>query len=302
MKYDLLKSCRLCPRNCGVNRNEKETGYCKTTSDILVARAALHYWEEPCISGKSGSGAVFFAGCNMGCVFCQNKEIVTGKVGKVLTAWELGNTFLDLQAKGANNINLVTPTHYVPQIIESIKYAKAAGLKLPLVYNTGSYEKSDSIALLKGNIDIFLPDFKYFDSDLAGRFSNAADYPEVAKKCIDEMIKQVPDCVFIDSDENTIMTKGVIVRHLVLPGHTKDSKRIIEYLYKTYGNSIYLSIMNQYTPMLCKPQPNYPELTRKLTSYEYDKVVDYALSLGITNAFIQEGDTQSESFIPPFSS
>ena len=302
MKSELLEFCRLCPRNCGIDRTAKQIGYCRTTSDILVARAALHYWEEPCISGTAGSGAVFFGGCNLGCVFCQNKDIVTGHVGQTLSITELADTFVDLQSQGAHNINLVTPTHYVPMIADAIDIAKSNGLNIPIVYNTGSYEKVETIKLLKEKVDIFLPDFKYFDSSLAERFSNAHDYPKTAKECIHEMVSTVGKCEFDSENENALIKRGVIVRHLVLPGHTKDSMKIIEYLYKTYGDSIYISIMNQYTPMLCKPQPDYPELTRKVTAYEYNKVVDYALSLGITNAFIQEGNTQSESFIPPFSS
>lgn len=297
-----LNSCTLCPRNCGVNRNIGPAGYCNTASEIIVSRAALHYWEEPCISGSEGSGTVFFGGCNLRCVFCQNKEIITGRVGKVLSIPELSEIFLNLQSQGANNINLVTPTHFVPMIAKAIDLARDKSLTIPIVYNTGSYEKSETLKLLEGKIDIFLPDFKYFDSSLAAKFSNAPDYPKVAKKCIAEMVRQVNDCTFVSCDDNALMRKGVIVRHLVLPGHTKDSMKVIEYLYKTYGDSIYISIMNQYTPMLCKPQPLYPELTRRVTSYEYNKVVDYALELGITNAFIQEGDTQKESFIPPFSS
>lgn len=300
MKNELLKSCHLCPRNCGVDRTNNKTGYCKVTSDVIVARGALHFWEEPCLSGTRGSGAVFFGGCNMGCVFCQNKDIVTGKVGKKLSIDELCKLYLDLQSQGANNINLVTPSHYVPQIIESLKQAKIEGLSIPVVYNTSSYEKVETLKMLEGYVDIFMPDFKYYDSALSAMFSKAPDYPGTAKESIAEMVRQISSTEFANSDDNALMRKGIIVRHLVLPGHTKDSKKVIEYLYKTYGDSIYISIMNQYTPVLCKPQPDYPELTRKVTSYEYNKVVDYALSLGVTNAFIQEGETQSESFIPQF--
>ena len=236
----------------------------------------------------------------MGCVFCQNKDIVTGKVGKKLSIDELCKLYLDLQSQGANNINLVTPSHYVPQIIESLKQAKKEGLSIPIVYNTSSYEKVETLKMLEGYVDIFLPDFKYYDWALSARFSKAPDYPGTAKESIAEMVRQISSTEFDNSDDNALMRKGIIVRHLVLPGHTKDSKKVIEYLYKTYGDSIYISIMNQYTPVLCKPQSDYPELTRKVTSYEYNKVVDYALSLGVTNAFIQEGETQSESFIPQF--
>lgn len=253
-------------------------------------------WEEPCISGDAGSGTVFFSGCNLKCVYCQNHSIALGDCGKTITIQRLAEIFLELQEKGAANINLVTPTHYVPQIREALLLAKKAGLTLPIVYNTGSYESIDVLRLLEGLVDIYLPDLKYYSSDLSLEFSHAADYFPVAATAILEMHRQVGTPVF---DERTgMMKRGMIVRHLLLPGQTKDSKKILRHLYETFGDNIYISIMNQYTPL--SHVANIPALNRKVTSDEYDKVVNFALCLGITNAFIQEGETAEESFIPPF--
>lgn len=292
----LLSNCILCPRKCGVNRSSGQTGYCGMPGDLRIARAALHMWEEPCISGDAGSGTVFFSGCNLKCVYCQNHSIALGDCGKTITIQRLAEIFLELQEKGAANINLVTPTHYVPQIREALVLAKKAGLTLPIVYNTGSYESIDVLRLLEGLVDIYLPDLKYYSSDLSLEFSHAADYFPVAATAILEMHRQVGTPVF---DERTAMMKrGMIVRHLLLPGQTKDSKKILRHLYETFGDNIYISIMNQYTPL--SHVANIPALNRKVTSDEYDKVVNFALHLGITNAFIQEGETAEESFIPPF--
>lgn len=262
---------------------------------VKISRAALHMWEEPCISGEKGSGTVFFSGCNMKCVFCQNKEISTGGFGKEITVERLADIFLELQAKGALNINLVTPTHYTLQIIRAVKLAKAKGLKLPIVYNTSSYEKVETIKLLSDIVDIWLPDFKYMDNAAAARYSKAADYVQYAQAAIDEMVRQQPQCVF---DNDGIMRKGVIVRHLVLPGQVQAAKDAIEYLYNKYGDSIFISIMSQYTP--CTDLADYPEINRKITQEEYDEVVDRAVEIGVENGFLQEGESASESFIPPF--
>ncbi|MCM1261308.1 MAG: radical SAM protein [Butyrivibrio sp.] len=301
-----LSDCTLCPRECHVNRDAGQTGYCGQTSNIAASRAALHMWEEPCISGTHGSGTVFFNGCNLHCIFCQNHVIsravnVHNEGSKVISISRLSEIYLELQEKGAHNINLVTPTHYVPQLIESIKLAKKCGLNIPIVYNTGSYEKVEALRMLEGYIDIYLPDLKYFSSDISRRYSNAPDYFNYASAAIAEMYRQVGNPVFdsdLDINENALMKKGVIVRHMMLPGCLKDSKQILQYLYQTYGNSIYISILNQYTPM---PQVSgIPDLNRKVTVKEYDALIDYALSIGIENAFIQEGDTAEESFIPSF--
>ncbi len=292
----ILSNCTLCPRRCGVNRIAGQTGYCAMPADLVVARAALHMWEEPCISGTSGSGTIFFGGCNLKCVFCQNHSIALGDCGKKITISRLAEIFLELQTKGAANINLVTPTHYIPQIHEALLLAKERGLILPIVYNTGSYETPDALRLLDGLIDIYLPDLKYLSSELSTTYSHAADYFEKATLAIAEMYQQVGAPVF---DEVTgMMKRGIIVRHLILPGQTRDSKKILRYLHETYGDKIYISIMNQYTPL--PHVAHLPELNRRVTAEEYDRVVNFALRLGIDKAFIQEGKTAEESFIPPF--
>jgi putative pyruvate formate lyase activating enzyme len=298
---NILNKCNLCPRNCNVDRTNNIIGFCGEKDTVRVARASLHMWEEPCISGKEGSGTVFFTGCNLKCVFCQNRTIALGgnalkNKAKELTQEQLSKLFLLLQSKNANNINLVTPSHFVPQIAEALKMAKSAGLTIPIVYNTSSYELPETLGLLEGLVDIYLPDLKYYDSDMAARYSHAPDYFNYASKAIDEMYRQVGTPIF---DDNTgLMKKGVIIRHMIMPGHTLDSKRLIRYIYEKYGDKVYISIMNQYTPPT--DLEGYDEIKRKVTKREYEKVIDYALSLGIENAFIQEGDTASESFIPDF--
>lgn len=294
-RNELLDACKICPRECKVNRNNGTKGYCRESSVVSLSRAALHMWEEPCISGDEGSGAVFFSGCAMRCVFCQNYNISNGTVGKEVTMERLSEIFLELQEKGANNINLVTPSHYVVQIIEALTIAKKNGLKIPVIYNSSGYEKVETLKLLDGFIDIYLPDFKYMEEERAIRYSNAKGYADIAKAAIKEMVRQTKGPVF---DDRGIMTKGVIVRHLQLPDGIEDSKKVIEYLYKTYKDDIYISIMNQYTPLAHVKA--YPEINRKLTEEEYDELVDYAIDLGVENGFIQEGETAEESFIPSF--
>lgn len=292
----LYENCILCPRNCNTNRKAGKAGTCMVSGKLKIARAALHFWEEPCISGESGSGAVFFSGCALHCVFCQNDKISRGKAGKEIEKERLKQIFLELQEKGANNINLVTPGQYVPHIIWAVEQARNEGLKLPIVYNTSSYEKVDTIKMLEGIVDIYLPDFKYMDSVLAQKYSHAMDYPEIAKAAIAEMVRQQPEPVF--NDETELMEKGVIVRQLLLPGLLEDAKAIVRYLYETYGDRIYLSLMSQFTPL-----PNvegFPELNRKVTEKEYDEYVDYAIDIGVDKGFIQEGDVAEESFIPDF--
>ena len=293
---EYMENCKICPRNCGVNRMEGKLGFCQSTEKIKVARAALHFWEEPCISGKYGSGAVFFSGCSMGCVFCQNESISHGGAGKEISLEYLAEIFLRLQdEKKAQNINLVTPTHYVPQIVEALIYAKKNGLIIPVVYNSSAYEKAETLKMMEGLIDIYLPDFKYMDGTIAKKYSHAEDYDFWAKQAIAEMVRQVPDIKF---DEAGMMKRGVIVRHLILPGCRKDSKKILYYLRQTYGDKIFISLMNQYTPV--NKLQKYPELRRKVTKREYEWVIQYALEIGVENGFIQEGDTAKESFIPPF--
>lgn len=288
--------CRLCPRECNADRAKGEIGYCGESNDLRVARAALHMWEEPCISGETGSGTVFFTGCPLKCIFCQNNTIADGIVGKSISTERLAEIFLELQKKGACNINLVTATHFVPQIIAALKLAKTKGLSIPVVYNCGGYEKVETLRLLDGLIDIYLPDLKYYSPKLSARYSNAPDYFEKASAAISEMVRQTGTPIF---DEATgLMKRGVIVRHLLLPGRLADSKKIMSYLYRTYKNDIYVSIMSQYTPM--GTFPDMPELNRRVSHKEYNTLVDYCLELGIENGFIQEGEVALESFIPPF--
>ena len=291
-KYE---NCLLCPRKCGINRRTGQTGVCGVSSEIKVARAALHYWEEPCISGKKGSGAVFFSGCSLHCVFCQNREISDGKAGKVISKERLSDIFMELAVKGANNINLVTPGQYIPDIVWAVNDAKSRGMKLPIIYNTSGYENVTELKLLEGIVDVYLPDFKYMDSTLSARYSRAKDYPSVAKQALSEMVRQQPDVVI--DDATGLIQKGVIVRQLLLPGHVNDAKAVLKYLYDTYHDHVYISMMSQFTPIALK---DYPEINRTVTKREYERLVDYALEIGITNAFIQEGDVAKDSFIPAF--
>lgn len=291
-KYE---DCLLCPRKCGINRSTGQTGVCGVSSEIKVARAALHYWEEPCISGKRGSGAVFFSGCSLHCVFCQNREISDGKEGKVISKERLSDIFMELAVKGANNINLVTPGQYIPDIVWAVNDAKSRGMKLPIIYNTSGYENVTELKLLEGIVDVYLPDFKYMDSTLSARYSRAKDYPSVAKQALSEMVRQQPDVVI--DDATGLIQKGVIVRQLLLPGHVNDAKAVLKYLYDTYHDHVYISMMSQFTPIALK---DYPEINRTVTRREYERLVDYALEIGITNAFIQEGDVAKDSFIPAF--
>lgn len=290
--------CDLCPRKCLVDRKKGGKGICGQTENLKVARAALHFWEEPCISGDAGSGAVFFSGCPLHCVFCQNENIANGTVGKEISLERLVDIFLELQEKGANNINLVTPGHFVPQIVKALDQAKKEGLTLPVVYNTSSYETVDTIKRLEGYVDIYLPDFKYMSPVLSKKYSHAPDYAEVAKAAIAEMVRQTGKAVFVNGDEDNLILRGTIVRHLTLPGCMEDSMQILKYLHETYGDTIYISIMNQFTPL--SNLEKYPELNRRITDEEYETLVDYAIEIGIENGFIQEGDTAEESFIPAF--
>ena len=289
------RECGLCPRECGVNRLEGRKGFCGQTAQLKVARAALHMWEEPCISGTRGSGTVFFAGCHLGCVFCQNGQISRGDSGKEISVIRLAEIFMELQEKGAHNINLVTPTHFVPQIVEALRISRKMGLHLPIVYNTGGFESIDTLELLDGWIDVYLTDFKFMDLHLARRYANAEGYPFYAVKALEEMFRQTGEPVF---DEDGMMTKGIIVRHMVMPGQSMDSRKIIDHLYENYGDKIFISLMNQYTPS--GNLEKYPELKEKVKSKVYDRLIDYMLRKGVENAFVQEGETAKESFIPDF--
>ncbi|WP_296833874.1 radical SAM protein [Butyrivibrio sp.] len=334
---NLYSNCMLCPRKCKVDRNDGEKGFCKESSSPAAARAALHFWEEPCISGRSGSGAVFFSGCNMGCVFCQNYEIAHDEVRKEITVERLSDIFLELQDKKAANINLVTPTHFVPGIVEALESAKNKGLKIPVVYNTSSYENVDTLKMLDGLIDIYLPDCKYYSSELSLKYSKAEDYFDKAIAAIEEMVRQTGKPLFYypgvhpflshaqdvskslnadeyndivisgdNNDENLddsdytgpLMKKGTIVRHLLLPGQIEDSMEIIRRLHDRFDDSVYISLMNQYTPM--PHSAAFPELTRKVNESDYDRLIDHAIDIGIEYAFIQGDETDKSSFIPAF--
>ena len=295
MIIELLSDCTLCPRNCHVDRINGQKGYCREAAELVVARAALHMWEEPCISGASGSGTVFFSGCAVGCVYCQNKPIARGLTGKQITIERLSDIFLELQSQGANNINLVTPTHYVPQIIEAVENARGRGLGLPIVYNSSGYEKTETLALLEEIVDIYLPDFKYFSKEIAKKYSNCEDYFPIAAAAIEEMVRQAGKPVF---RPDGLMAKGVIVRHLTLPGYLEDSKNVIHYLNQAYGKQIFISIMNQYTPLANLER--YPELNQTVGPADYNELIEYAISLGVENGFIQDGEAAKESFIPEF--
>lgn len=292
---EILKSCKLCPRNCGINRLDGQLGYCKSGEDIKIARVSLHNWEEPCISGKNGSGTIFFSNCNLRCVFCQNHEISSESVGKEVSIKRLSEIFMEQQKRGANNINLVTPTHYVPQIIEALDLAKSQGLNIPILFNTNGYENIETIKLLRGYIDVYLPDIKYFNNKYSEKYSNAKDYFLYASKSVEEMFSQVGKVQF---NREGLIKKGVIIRHLMLPGLLFDSKKIIDYIYNTFGDSIYLSLMNQYIPMY--KASNFSEINKPLNPKHYDTMIDYCLSLGIKNAFIQDTGTSSKNFVPEF--
>lgn len=296
MKNENNEKCTLCPRKCNVNRSENKSGYCGVAGEtIYLARAALHMWEEPCISGENGSGTVFFSGCSLRCVYCQNYNIANVKSGKAISKERLSEIFLELQKKGAHNINLVTPTHYTKEIIWAVENARQHGLELPIVYNCSGYERVETLKMLKGIVDIYLTDFKYMDIELAKRYSNAPDYPEIAKAALAEMVQQTKSAQF---SEDGMMEKGVVVRHLLLPGYLENAKAVVDYVYGRYGDRVFLSLMNQYTPL---PQvKDYPEINRKVTEEEYDELVDYAIELGVENGFVQEGETAEESFIPDF--
>ena len=290
---NLYKKCMLCPRMCEVNRYH-ELGFCKCDNNISVALAKPFFYEEPPISGTNGSGTIFFSGCNLKCCFCQNMEISKFNNGKKITIKRLAEIMIELQEKKVHNINLVTPTMYIPSIIKAIKKAKKNGLIIPIIYNSSGYENVNAIKMLNGYIDIYLPDFKYFDDRLAMRYSKANNYLENAKLAIKEMVKQTGPCVF---DEKGIIQKGTIVRHLMLPTLKEDTKKILDYLYHTYQDNIYISIMNQYTP---NKYVTFKELKKPIKEYDYEEIIDYALNIGITNAFCQIGGTVSESFVPDF--
>ena len=290
---ELLNKCEICPRKCKVNRNNGELGYCKASNKMKIGGYHLHMWEEPIITGKNGSGTIFFSYCNLRCAYCQNYDLSFDSVGEYITIERLSDIMLELQEMQAENVNLVTPTHYIPLIKNSIVLAKEKGLKIPIVYNTSGYESVESLKTLEGLIDIYLPDFKYYDNSL-GKYSSVADYFNIASLALKEMYRQVGKPKY---NKKGMLKKGVIVRHLVLPNNYQDSKKIINYLYQEYKDNIILSIMNQYT---ITKITKYPELNQKVDPKEYDNLIDYAYNLGIRKCFTQEEESQSESFIPKF--
>ena len=289
-----ITDCRLCPRNCRVNRKER-TGFCGEKDGIRCARAALHHWEEPCISGTRGSGAVFFSGCSLKCCYCQNYQISQEGLGKEISPEKLARIFLDLQEQGAHNINLVTGTHFLPGILTALDLARPK-LSIPVVYNCGGYEKPEVIRLLDGYVDIYLPDLKYFDPELSARYSGTRDYFAQASQAVSAMISQTGSPVF---DEDGIMQKGVIIRHMVLPGSRKDSISILHWIRENLPEEGFLlSLLSQYTPFYKSRE--YPQINRRLTTYEYDKVLEEAISLGLTRGFMQEKSSAKEEYTPPF--
>ena len=288
-----MKPCELCPRRCRVDRVNK-FGFCGAGENLRVALVSLHKWEEPCLTGERGAGTIFFSYCNLKCVYCQNFSISHEGFGAEISVKRLAEIFIEQQERGASNIELVTPTHYVPQICNAIDLAKSHGLNLPIVYNSNAYENLSTLELLRGRVDIFLPDLKYIDEDAAKTFSNAPNYFSVATAAIKKMFELVGDAQ-IDGGK---MTRGVIVRHLVLPNFRHDAMKIIDWLYKTFGDKIFISLMNQYTPLFRANE--HKKISRTLTTFEYNSVVNYAADLGIKNCFVQEGKTADTKFVPNF--
>lgn len=292
---DAMKCCTMCPRNCKADRSAGQKGYCGAGKEIYAAKAYLHKWEEPCISGADGSGTVFFSNCNLKCVFCQNYRISRNGLGKAVTISHLAEVFINLQHRGANNINLVTPTIYALDINEAVKIAKDKGLGIPVLYNTSGYEKTETLKELEGNIDVYLPDFKYASHDVSKRYSNAWDYFDYATKAIEEMLRQVGPPVF---DDNGIIKKGLIIRHMVLPGHVEDSKLVLDWIAHHLPKDVYVSLMSQYTPYY--NVRDYPEINRRLTKKEYDDVIEYFFNLGLKNGYMQESASAKDDYIPDF--
>lgn len=292
---EAYRNCHLCPRACGVDRTAGKVGVCRSADIPLVAHSMLHRWEEPCLVGENGSGAVFFSGCGLGCVFCQNRKISSGGIGKPYTASELSDLYFRLEEAGAANINLITAAHFIPHVRVSLGLAKGRGLRIPVVYNSSGYESVSALRSLEGLIDIYLPDFRYIKPETARRYSRAADYPMVAEAAIEEMVRQTGAPRL---GENGGMVGGTIVRLLLLPTHLIETKMILRRLYHRYGDEIYISLMSQYTPF--GDLSAYPELTERVKETDYRSLVAYAMGLGVTRAFVQEGSSASESFIPDF--
>lgn len=289
-----LKKCTICPISCGTDRTARK-GSCGAGAMPIVSKAFLHQWEEPCISGEKGSGTIFFSGCNMHCVFCQNHDISQEGFGKEITVNRLAEIMLELQAQGAANINLVTPTPHMLHIIEAVRIARDKGIKLPIVYNTNGYETLETIELLRGTVDIYLPDIKYFNDKHALKYSKTKNYFEVASAAIKAMIEQVGYPVF---DEEGMMIKGVLIRHLIMPDLLEDSKSILRWIRDELGEKAYVSLMCQYTPMYHALE--FEEINRKLDDWEYEYIVDYFFKLGLENGFVQDYSSATEEYTPDF--
>lgn len=290
-----LKQCKICPHKCKVNRLKNELGRCKCNSDVRIALASVHNYEEPCISGKNGSGTVFFSGCNLNCIYCQNYEISQENKGKVISIEHLAEIFINQQSKNVNNINLVTPTMYVPQIIEAIKIARNNGLKIPIIYNTNGYENVETIKKLNGYIDVYLPDLKYYSNEISKKYSKIDNYFEIATKAIKEMKKQVGNPIF---DKNGIIQKGVIIRHLILPNHLLNTKNILKYIKKNFDEDTYISLMAQYFPTYKAKNDNL--LCRKLTRKEYKEIEKFLYQIDLKNGYMQELGDHEEEYVPNF--
>ena len=292
---DLYKNCTLCPRNCHVDRTSGKTGYCKMTSTIMAALASVHMWEEPPISGTNGSGTIFFSGCSLRCVFCQNHDISSENYGKAVSTKRLAEIMLEHQAAGVHNINLVTGAHFVPSIIEAVQEARDNGLKIPIVYNSGGYESVETIKMLEGIVDIYLPDIKYYSSELSAKYSNAPDYFQRASEAVKEMYRQTGENVF---DENGLLKKGVIIRHLVLPSCKSDSFKILDWIRSEIGEGAYVSLLNQYVPVYRASE--FKEINRRLMSLEYTRVLDHFFDIGLKNGYMQEKSSASSKYTPLF--
>lgn len=296
--------CVLCPRRCGADRTGRMRGYCGMGAEASVSRVSLHMWEEPCISGTRGSGTVFFSGCSLGCIYCQNSSIVSGNIipgggrdlplGRTVTAEELAEIFFRLEEKGAHNVNLVTAAHFLPHVREALARAKSGGLGIPVVYNTSGYESAESLRHLQGLVDIYLTDFRYIRPDTASKYSRAPDYPAAAKQALDEMTRQGA----LHFSEDGMLLSGTLVRVLLLPGHVREACEILHFLHERYGDGIYVSLLSQYTPLHAAASD--PLLKRKVTRREYGRLIQCALDLGMERVYIQEGSSAGESFIPVF--
>ena len=290
---NILEKCTLCPHECKVNRIKGEIGRCKSDYRIKISLADLHFYEEPCISGKSGSGTVFFTGCNMNCKFCQNYEISQLCKGKIVSSEELADEFIKLQNRGANNINLVTGCIYVPQIIETLKIAKRNGLKIPIVYNSSGYEKVETLKMSEGVVDVYLPDLKYYYDDLAQRLSGINNYFEIASNAIKEMYRQVGKSKF---DENGIIQKGLIIRHLVLPNHLQNTKQVLKWIKKNMNPEVYVSVMAQYFPEYKALETE--DINRKINIDEYNEIQEYIEKIGISNGYMQDLEDDEKRYVP----